>query len=144
MKAVNHDSVIIFTDGGSRGNPGRSALGFVIKNVKNETIDEFGKYIGETTNNVAEYMAVISALQRALSIGVKNAVIKTDSQLVARQINGEYKVKEKQIALFHGIVRDLVGYFEKIDIVEIPREENKEADRLVNTELDKTIRQSLF
>jgi len=126
----------IFTDGGSRGNPGPAGVGAVLLDGKNRKISEVSEYIGEATNNVAEYVAVICALQEALRLQGKEITLNLDSQLVARQLKGEYKVKDRNIKKFFVIARNLLRSFNGVNIKEIPREKNKEADKLVNTALD--------
>jgi len=103
---------------------------------KNRKISEVSEYIGEATNNVAEYVAVICALQEALRLQGKEITLNLDSQLVARQLKGEYKVKDRNIKKFFVIARNLLRSFNGVNIKEIPREKNKEADKLVNTALD--------
>ena len=130
------DTVIIQTDGGSRGNPGPAGVGAVLSDEKGKIVGEVSRYIGETTNNVAEYLAVIYGLQEAIYKGTKSVKLKIDSQLVARQLKGEYKVKDKNIRIFFDLALNLLKAFDKIEIEEVPREENKEADRLVNQALN--------
>ena len=130
------DTLIIQTDGGSRGNPGPAGIGAILSDGKGKKIAEVSKYIGETTNNVAEYLAVIYALQEAVYKEAKSVKLKIDSQLVARQLKGEYKVKDKNIRIFFDLALNLLKSFDKIEIEEVPREENKEADKLVNQALN--------
>ena len=133
-KASN--TLIIQTDGGSRGNPGPAGIGAILSDGKGKKIAEVSKYIGVTTNNVAEYLAVIYALQEAVYKEAKSVKLKIDSQLVARQLKGEYKVKDKNIRIFFDLALNLLKSFDKIEIEEVPREENKEADKLVNQALN--------
>jgi ribonuclease HI len=135
-KNKNTGTIIISTDGGSRGNPGPSAIGAVLRDESGDRIEEISRYIGETTNNVAEYLAVIYALQEASRRKASSVRLKVDSQLVARQLKGEYKVKDKNIRIFFDLALNLLKCFDKIEILEVPREENKEADVLVNRALD--------
>jgi len=129
---TKNKTVHIYTDGGSRSNPGPAGIGVVIKDEKGNILVEFQKYLGEATNNIAEYSAVIYGLQEALFLGAKNAILYLDSELVAKQLTGEYKVKDKDIKLFFQIAGHLQKGFAKFEIKQIPREENKEADKLVN------------
>lgn len=136
--------IIIHTDGGARGNPGPSAIGVVISNgVK--TIKEYGKTIGEATNNVAEYSAVVSALETLVK-GYKDktklidVLIKADSELVVKQINGVYKVKEPNLAKLFIKIYNLRQNFKSLNLMHIPREQNKRADELVNEALDKKLK----
>jgi len=125
----------IFTDGGARGNPGPAAIGVVIKEGK-KTIKEYGCYIGETTNNQAEYQALISALESAKDLGAQEIDLNMDSELIVKQIKGEYKVKNADLApLFLKFYNLKIG-LKKFTVRHIPREKNKEADKLVNGALD--------
>ncbi|MFH1394842.1 MAG: ribonuclease HI family protein [Candidatus Omnitrophota bacterium] len=135
MSKNETESLTIYTDGGARGNPGPAGIGAVLFSGKTKKA-EISKYIGHATNNVAEYLAVVYALQEALYIGIKNIVLKVDSQLVARQLRGEYKVRDINIRKFFDIVVSLLSKFENVEIIEIPREKNKEADKLVNDAID--------
>ncbi len=128
-------TISIYTDGGARGNPGHAAIGVVIDGVG------YGEYIGETTNNVAEYKAVISALQTVTKNLKTEAqqtelLIHSDSQLIARQITGKYKIKLPHLKELCVEARALIKNFKEVRFVEIPREENTEADALVNKTLD--------
>ena len=135
-KSKSFSTIIIQADGGSRGNPGPAGIGAVLSDSKGKNIAEVSKYIGVTTNNVAEYLAVIYALQEAVYKEAKRVKLKIDSQLVARQLKGEYKVKDKNIRIFFDLALNLLKSFDKIEIEEVPREENKEADKLVNQALN--------
>ena len=137
------NKIIIFTDGGSRGNPGPSAIGVAICNEKNEIIKEYNQYLGDNfTNNEAEYQAVIFALKKIkLLFGKKTAQnldieINSDSELLVKQLNSEYKILEPKIQKLFLIIWNLKIDFTKIMFKQIPREENKEADKLVNDALD--------
>jgi len=132
----------IFTDGGSRGNPGPAASGVVIKNDQNEIILKTSKYLGETTNNVAEYEALILALQKAKGIfkaqkiNNKNLECYLDSELVVKQLNHEYKIKDEGMQKLFITVWNLTLDFNDVQFIHIRREENKLADEMVNRELD--------
>ncbi|MEK7634644.1 MAG: ribonuclease HI family protein [Patescibacteria group bacterium] len=132
------DKITIYCDGGSRGNPGPSALGIYIPQLKKE----YSKFLGQATNNEAEYQSVIFALKKIKHlIGGEKAEkseieIKTDSELIVNQLNGEYKIKEKSLIPFFIEIWNLKQDFGKVNFIHIPREENKEADRMVNKELD--------
>lgn len=133
--------IIIHTDGGARGNPGPAAIGVVI-NVGEKIIKEYGRAIGKATNNVAEYSAVISALEvLAKNLGEKaklaEVLIKADSELIVKQLKGEYRVKDPDLQKLYIKVYNLRQKFGKIDYTHIPREQNKRADQLVNEALDK-------
>ena len=133
---------IVHTDGGSRGNPGPAALGVVIANEKGEVLKEYGEYIGEKTNNEAEYQAPISALKKIKSMwgaaAAKKAEVAmfTDSTLIANQMEGKFKVSHPNIQPFFIELWNLKIDFKKVIFTQVPREKNKEADRMVNEALD--------
>jgi len=122
----------IYVDGGSRGNPGPAGIGVVLKDGKGKAVKEFNKYIGVTTNNVAEYNAVIYGLQEALIEKADEVELHLDSELVAQQLKGEYRVKNSNIRPLFEQTLHLISGFKKVDIKHIAREKNKEADKLVN------------
>ncbi len=135
--------IIIYTDGGSRGNPGKSAIGVIFYNEKNQPFKEYAEYIGDNlTNNEAEYQAVIFALQKFKAIFGKKLAkssqveIRSDSEFLIKQLKGEYKVLEPKIQQLFLQVWNLRLDFGKIKFTLVPREKNKEADRLVNQALD--------
>jgi len=134
--------IIIYTDGGSRGNPGPSAIGVVFCNEKGELIKKYSEEIGEATNNEAEYQAVIFALKKFKALFgnklAKNSEIevRADSELLIKQMQGLYKILEPKIQELFLAVWNLKLDFEKVKFKIIPREKNKEADRLVNEALD--------
>ena len=132
--------VRIYTDGGSRGNPGPAASGAVIKELKNgkegKTIAEVMKYLGETTNNQAEYTAIIIGLEKAKELGAETVELYMDSELATKQLNGEYKVKNEDIAKRFLEVKNLIHSFDDVWFTHVRREKNKEADALVNKCLD--------
>ncbi|KKS15766.1 MAG: Ribonuclease H [Parcubacteria group bacterium GW2011_GWB1_41_6] len=142
--------IVIYTDGGSRGNPGPAAIGVVVKDEKKRIIKNYAKSIGSKTNNEAEYEAVIFALQKIRQIFGKEKIknleieIRMDSELVARQLRGEYKILEEKLFPLFIKIWNLKISFPFLDFREIPREQNKEADRLVNEILDKGRAQPLF
>lgn len=137
------EKVIVYTDGGARGNPGPAAVGVVIKDSSGRTLKSYGEMIGETTNNEAEYRAVILALQKLkLIFGGKKAIklsvdVYMDSELVARQLKGEYKIEEERLFPLFIKVWNLKMDFGKVLFNHVPREQNKEADRMVNEALDR-------
>jgi len=124
--------VYIYADGGSRGNPGPAGIGVVILDEKKKRIKELSKYIGETTNNNAEYNALICGLEEALNLKAEEAVVYIDSELVAKQLNGEYRVKNKDIKPLFERALTALKRFKSFEIKHIDRSKNKEADRLVN------------
>jgi len=135
--------IIIYTDGGSRGNPGPSAIGVVFCNEKGQSFKKYSEYLGENmTNNEAEYQAVIFALQKFKALFGKQLVkntdieIKSDSELLVKQLAGEYKVLEPKIQSLFLAIWNLRVDFKKVRLTLIRREKNKEADELVNEALD--------
>lgn len=127
----------LYTDGGARGNPGPAATGIVIKNETNETIANYGEYLGEQTNNFAEYSALISGLKKAKELGAEKIICKADSKLVIEQVSGRWKVKEPSLQPLVLEVYKLLQTFPKsYSLQHIPRELNKEADAEVNKVLD--------
>ncbi|MCM8833624.1 MAG: ribonuclease HI family protein [Candidatus Omnitrophica bacterium] len=128
--------IYIYIDGASKGNPGKSAYGVVIfKN--NKIYKKMGDYIGITTNNVAEYISLIFALIECLPLKTNEIEIKSDSQLLVKQVNGEYKVKDEKLLIFHKIVNFLFSKYNNIRITYISREENKIADKVANSFIEK-------
>jgi len=132
QKTEGFDTLHIYADGGSRGNPGPAGVGVVLTDEDGGKVEEIAKYIGISTNNVAEYLAVLYGLQEAICRKTKKVVLNVDSQLVARQLKGEYKVKDQNILKFFDLALNLIRGFDKVEIREIPREENKDADALAN------------
>ena len=130
---------VVFIDGASRGNPGPSALGVVFQDAKGKILKSFGVRIGLTTNNVAEYYALIFALQEAILLGVSELEVFTDSELVARQFSGEYKVKETSLKMLFLLIEHLRRGFKKLSVSHVPREKNKLADAEANKALDQEI-----
>lgn len=134
---------ICFTDGGARGNPGPSGIGVVVLNPKGETVRELSQFLGNGTNNYAEYAAVVLALNELKKLlGKKtkevHVEIRLDSELVKKQLSGEYQIKEiSLIPNFIEIHNLRVAHFPKVTFVHIPREKNKEADRLANVAMDR-------
>lgn len=125
----------IFVDGACSGNPGPAAIGVVIKKGE-ETIAEISRRIGEATNNVAEYSAMIYALQEALVLKAERLKIFTDSELMFHQLTGTYKVKSEQLKFLFDQVQHMKRGFKKVDLVHVPREENKQADKLATAALE--------
>lgn len=129
--------LIIYTDGGARGNPGPAGIGVVIYNSDKKIIAEISEYLGIATNNQAEYKAVIVALKKAKEMGAKELDFYLDSELVVRQLNREYRVKNKDLALLFLKINNLSIYFNKIKYTHVPRELNGEADALANKAMDR-------
>lgn len=129
--------LIIFTDGGSRNNPGPAATGVVIKNEAGKILAAYGEYIGIQTNNTAEYAAVISALKKARELGADTVECYMDSLLVVEQMNRRWKVKEPHLQKLFVQTWNAAAQFKKVTFRHIRREKNKEADAEVNKALDK-------
>ena len=127
---------LIYTDGGSRGNPGPAAAGVVFIDEKGKILKEYSHYLGEVTNNQAEYEAVIFALQKAKQLKIKEIELRVDSELIGRQLLGKYKIKDPDLQPLFIKAWNLRLDYNKVDIKIIPREENKAADKMVNMELD--------
>ena len=127
---------IIYVDGGSRGNPGPSALGVVVEDESGKILKEYSHYLGEATNNQAEYEAVIFALRKAKQLKIKELEIRTDSELIGKQLMGKYKIKDPDLQPLFIKAWNLRLDYDETDIKIIPRERNKKADKLVNQELD--------
>ena len=128
--------VIANIDGGARGNPGPAAYGFVLRDAGGATLVAAGKTVGRATNNVAEYYGLIAALDAAHERGVARLRVESDSELLVRQMEGRYRVKSPDLRPLHERAVKLSRSFEHFEIAHIPREKNREADRLVNEALD--------
>lgn len=124
------------TDGGARGNPGPAAIGAVLRDGSGQIVATVKKTIGQTTNNQAEYQAIIAGLQLAQAHGVTHLKVCADSELIVRQIRGQYKVKNVELQPLRETAVRLAASFKEISFVEIRREKNTDADRLVNEALD--------
>lgn len=134
---MNYKKLTIFTDGGARGNPGPAGIGAVIFNEKRNIVAEISEYIGEATNNQAEYKALIAGLTKAKELGALELEVFLDSELVVKQLNRQYRVKDKDLApLFLQVYNISLG-FKKVIFKHIRREKNELADNLVNQALDK-------
>ena len=128
--------LILHVDGGARGNPGPAAIGVVVSNPGGEQIDEISERIGEATNNVAEYRAVLRALERARELGATEVEIIGDSELVARQLSGVYKVKHPAMRPLYEQAAAALRGFDRWSVRTVPRADNARADSLVNAALD--------
>jgi ribonuclease HI len=127
-------------DGGSRGNPGPAAYGVLIRDPQGEVIARLKKYIGHNTNNVAEYFGLIAALDYAQTHGIRALRIESDSELLVRQMHGQYKVKSGDLRPLHERAKKMTQALESFRIDHVLRERNREADKLVNEALDETSR----
>lgn len=126
----------LYTDGGSRGNPGDAAIGIFLFDFKNELVDFKGKYIGKSTNNIAEYSALIEGMKMAKKLKVRKLTCHLDSELVVKQLNGLYKVRKSEMQNLYSQVEKLKVDFNELFFMHIRREHNKFADKAVNMVLD--------
>jgi ribonuclease HI len=129
-------SVEIYCDGASRGNPGPASAGAVLLGEGGMVLAEISERLGVATNNEAEYAALILALRKAKDLGASRVAVKADSQLVIRQLTGEYKVKHPEMKRRHAEAMGLLGDFSGWSAVHVPREQNTHADKLANAALD--------
>jgi ribonuclease HI/pterin-4a-carbinolamine dehydratase len=139
-KNLQHDFIKIYADGGSRGNPGPSASGFVLMDSENKILLDKGVYLGITTNNQAEYTALKLALEAARELRAKDIDVYMDSLLVINQMRGIFKVRNRDLWPIHSAIVGLVKEFGKVNFTHVPRELNKLADAAVNRALDETLR----
>lgn len=124
--------VTAWIDGAARGNPGPAGVGVVLADATGKPVRELSVPLGATTNNVAEYAALLVALAEAARVGAKTVTVRTDSELLARQVNGEYRVKDATLRIFHALAQQFLAVFPRQTVVHIPREQNRAADRLAN------------
>jgi ribonuclease HI len=130
-------SFCLMADGAARGNPGPAAYGIVLLDPQGETLFEEGCAIGHATNNVAEYRGLLAGLERAQQLGVRNLRVRLDSELVVKQMGGEYRVKNSGLKPLHAEATRLFREFDRIDIQHVRRAENSRADALANEALDR-------
>ncbi|HET9162824.1 MAG TPA: ribonuclease HI family protein [Solirubrobacterales bacterium] len=128
--------LVVNVDGGARGNPGPAAVGAVVQAADGEVVEERGERIGAATNNVAEYRALLLGIERASQLGATELELVGDSELIVRQVKGEYKVKDPTLRELHAEVKRALSPFESWSIRHVRRAQNAEADRLVNAALD--------
>ncbi len=133
----------IYTDGGARGNPGPAAIGIVLKNENDDTVASYGEYIGEQTNNFAEYSALISGLKKARELGADEVLCIMDSELVTKQMRQEYKVREPNLQKLFVQAWNAAGQFKKVTYRHTLRTGNKEADSILNKILDQETRRAI-
>ena len=136
--AVNRDDdrYHLYTDGGARGNPGPAGIGARLMTAAGDVVEDLADYIGRATNNVAEYQALIAGLEIALDRGVERLDVFLDSELVVRQVNGQYKVKDAGLKPLHQQACLLLSKFHEVDVKHVRREQNSAADALVNQAID--------
>lgn len=133
----------IYIDGASRGNPGEAGIGIVIKDGQGQNIRQLYKYIGQTTNNIAEYTALVYALQEALILGLKDIVVHSDSELLVKQLNAEFRVKNPNLRPYYELFLHLKTGFNRLEIRQIDRKTNRESDSLANKAINSRIDSSL-
>jgi ribonuclease HI len=129
----------LYTDGAARGNPGPAGAGAVILNPEGHIVAKLGKFLGEATNNVAEYMGLILGLKRAKAMGIRELEVFADSELLVKQLSGDYAVKAEHLAPLHAEAKGLLGGFDWIQVRHIPREENAQADLMSNRAIDERL-----
>ncbi len=129
----------MFTDGASRGNPGEAGIGVLIEDESGHIVKKLARYLGKATNNQAEYTALIDGLKAAAELGADEISVFADSELVVKQMKGEYKVKNADLQEKHGEAKRVASGFKKASYTYIPREKNKEADALANEAIDKRL-----
>jgi ribonuclease HI len=135
----------IFADGGSRGNPGPAGAGAIVRDEQGKIVAEVSEFLGHTTNNVAEYTGILSALETLWSLEGEHAseasvAVKMDSLLVVKQMNGEYKIKHPNLIPLAARVKELARKFKSVTFAHVYREYNKEADKLANLAMDRGMR----
>ena len=126
----------LFTDGGARGNPGPAAYAYVLEDEHGDVLAAHGEAIGHATNNVAEYRALVEGLRRAAALGVRELEVVSDSELVVKQMRGEYRIKNEALKVLAAEAEDLAGRVGRVTYTAVRREHNELADRLVNDALD--------
>ena len=136
VKKFVHQHLVSYTDGGARGNPGPSGIGVVLQNKTGETIGEWSEFLGIATNNQAEYKALLLALKQAVALGVVELDCRLDSELVVKQLKGEYKVKHPDLKPLFEQAKSLISQIKNVSFKHIPRELNKQADQLANQAMD--------
>jgi ribonuclease H / adenosylcobalamin/alpha-ribazole phosphatase len=133
---VNPDDVVVWTDGGARGNPGPAGFGVVVTTLGGEVLAQLAEGIGWATNNVAEYRGAIAGLEQALALGARRVHVRADSLLVVNQQKGQWKVKNAALQVLSAEARRLAGQFERVTWEHVPRERNRRADALANQAMD--------
>ena len=128
--------VVVHVDGGSRGNPGPAAAGAVVSTPEGDVLDESAETLGVCTNNVAEYRALLLGLARAKELGATEVEVVNDSELIAKQVNGQYKVKHADMKPLHAGALKVLAEFDRWKVRTVPRAQNSHADALVNQALD--------
>jgi ribonuclease HI len=138
LKTTDSVELTIYTDGASRNNPGEAGAGiFIMQDGK--PVDRIARYLGTTTNNIAEYQAAIIGLEHCVKLGASCVRLHADSELMVKQLNGQYKVKNEGLKPLHQKARELIAKIGRVEVRYIPREQNKEADALANKAIDEKV-----
>jgi ribonuclease HI len=140
MNNIARKGLSIYIDGAAKGNPGPAGIGVVLRDADNVLVKNINRFIGIATNNVAEYTALITGMEEARKLKFKEITINTDSELLAKQLGGEYKVKSPALKDLHSKVSRLLDDFGYVSINNIPREKNKDADRLANKAISDSLK----
>lgn len=127
---------VMYTDGAARGNPGPAGIGVVICDESGAVVKEVYRYLGETTNNQAEYSALLAGLEAAVTLKVSELDVRMDSELIVKQLKGEYKVKNEGLKPLFNDARSWIKKFDHFSVMHVPREQNKLADKLANKAID--------
>jgi ribonuclease HI len=130
------EAAVLWSDGAARGNPGPAGLGAILKTPSGEVLAAESRYLGHTTNNVAEYRALLMGLERALALGVRKLEVRADSELLIKQLRGEYRVKNQGLKPLFAEAKALLSRFESYQLTHVRRELNSEADQLANIGVD--------
>jgi len=130
-------TLVVNVDGGARGNPGPAGYGVVVEDESGKRIDSLSEYLGAQTNNFAEYSGLLAALEYGLKHGYRSIKVRSDSELLVKQIKGEYKVRSEALIAIYGEAKDLIRKYKSFQIRHVYREQNREADRLANLAMDK-------
>ena len=130
------ERVVVYIDGGSRGNPGPAGYGVRIEDEDGQVVDEFNGAIETATNNAAEYRGLLAALGYLVAHGHRDAIVRSDSELLTRQMRGEYRVRQPELAVLHGRAGELAGRLDRVGFEHVPRERNRRADALANAAMD--------
>jgi ribonuclease HI len=141
MEPANYtyNRLLIYSDGAARGNPGEAGAGVVLKTPEGEEVGRFGRYLGRFTNNVAEYEAVLLGLSQAKEFGATDVTILSDSDLLVRQLLGEYKVRAEHLKVLYDQVKEELEDFSRFQVKRIPREKNADADSMANRAIDEKL-----
>ena len=129
-------TAILWSDGAARGNPGPAGIGAILKTPDGNVIAEVSDFLGHTTNNVAEYRALLAGLERAIEVGIQRIEVRADSELMIKQLKGQYRVKNAGLKPLYEQARELLSQFSNVKLSHVRREHNSEADRLANLGID--------